>query len=167
MDVPVPKPSERRAAVALWGRLARVYSRQLRLAADHLRAWQLSPAQFDVLATVGGHEGLTQQELAERLLVTQGNITQHLDKLEQRGLLRRCREGRLKRLVLTPAGRQLCDTVVPAQEEFQAQQFAPLSPAEQRQLLQLLRKLMQAPPGESSPHQAAWLNLEGDSSSDI
>lgn len=167
MEAPMPKPNERRVAVALWGRLARVYSRQLRLATDHLRTWQLSPAQFDVLATVGGHEGLTQQELARRLLVTQGNITQHLDKLEQRGLLRRCREGRLKRLVLTPAGRQLCDVVVPAQEEFQAQQFAPLSPAEQRQLLKLLRQLMQAPTGESSSHHAAWLNLEGDSSSDI
>lgn len=136
-----PRLTERRIGVALWGRIARFYARQLRLAGAHLHEWGLSPAQFDVLATVGRHEGMTQQELAERLLVTQGNITQLLDKLEQRGLLRRCPEGRLKRVVLTEAGRQLHDAVVPTQEDFQAQQFASLSPAEQYQLLELLRKL--------------------------
>lgn len=136
--------TERRLGVALWGRLARFYERQLRLAGVHLRAWGLSTAQFDVLAQVGAHEGMTQQELAERLLVTQGNITQLLDKLERRGLLRRCPEGRLKRLVLTEAGRRLRDDVVPAQERFQAQQFAPLSLAERHQLLELLRKLQHA-----------------------
>lgn len=134
----------RRVGVALWGRIARFYARQLRLATAHLRQWGLSPAQFDVLATVGRHEGITQQELAERLLVTQGNITQLLDKLEQRGLLRRRPEGRLKRVVLTETGRQLHNAVVPAQEDFQAQQFAPLSRAEQQQLLALLRKLQHA-----------------------
>lgn len=136
--------TQRRVGVALWGRLARFYESQLRLASVHLRAWDLSPAQFDVLATVGRHEGITQQELAERLLVTQGNVTQLLDRLERRGLLRRCPEGRLKRLVLTEAGRQLHDTVVPAQEHVQARQFEPLSRAEQRQLLALLRKLQHA-----------------------
>jgi DNA-binding MarR family transcriptional regulator len=137
-------PTERRLGVALWGRLARFYERQLRLAGGHLRAWDLSVAQFDVLAQVGAHEGMTQLDLAERLLVTQGNITQLLDKLERRGLLRRCPEGRLKRLVLTEAGRRLRDAVVPAQERFQAQQFAPLSLAERHQLLVLLRKLQHA-----------------------
>ncbi len=136
--------AERRIGVALWGRLARFYERQMRLAAAHLHAWNLSAAQFDVLATVGRHEGMTQQELAERLLVTQGNITQLLDKLERRGLLQRCPDGRTKRLMLTDAGRQLHDDVVPAQERFQGQQFAPLSPAEQHQLLMLLRKLQHA-----------------------
>lgn len=136
--------AERRLGVALWGRLARFYERQLRLAGAHLRAWDLSTAQFDVLAQIGRHEGMTQLELAERLLVTQGNITQLLDKLERRGLLRRCPEGRLKRLVLTEAGRRIHDDVVPAQEHFQARQFTPLSLAERRQLLALLRKLQHA-----------------------
>lgn len=135
---------ERRTGVAIWGRLARFYERQLRLAGAHLQTWNLSAAQFDVLATVGRHEGMTQQELAERLLVTQGNITQLIDKLERRGLLQRCPEGRIKRLVLTDAGRQLHDVVVPAQERFQGQQFAPLSPTERHQLLTLLRKLQHA-----------------------
>jgi DNA-binding MarR family transcriptional regulator len=134
-------PSERRLGIALWGRVARFYARQLRLASTHLRGWDLSLAQFDALAMIGRHNGLTQQELAARLLVTQGNITQLLDKLERRGLLRRCPEGRVNRLVLTEAGKQLHDLVVPEQEDFQARQFGRLTFAEQRQLLGLLRKL--------------------------
>jgi DNA-binding MarR family transcriptional regulator len=137
-------PTARRLGDALWGRLARVYERQLRLTAEHLRAWDLSVAQFDVLAQVGRREGMTQHELAARLLVTQGNITQLLDRLERRGLLRRCPEGRIKRLALTDQGRRLSAEVVPAQERFQALQFAALSPEEQQRLLALLRTLQRA-----------------------
>jgi DNA-binding MarR family transcriptional regulator len=87
---------------------------------------------------------MTQHELAARLLVTQGNITQLLDRLERRGLLRRCPEGRIKRLALTDQGRRLSAEVVPAQERFQALQFAALSPEEQQRLLALLRTLQRA-----------------------
>ena len=147
---PASDGAQRRVGVALWARVARLYARNMRLAAERLRAWDLSVAQFDALAQVGAREGMTQQELAERLLVTQGNVTQLLDRLEARGLIRRCPDGRIKRLVLTEDGRRLHDAVVPAQERFQAEQFAALSRGEQHQLLTLLRKLEQgmgaAPP---------------------
>jgi DNA-binding MarR family transcriptional regulator len=133
--------AERRLGVALWARLARLYGRNIRLAEGRIRDWDLSVAQFDVLAQVGAHDGITQQELAQRLLVTQGNITQLLDKLERRGVIRRCRDGRLNRLALTETGRRLRDSAVPGQEQFQAEQFAALTFAERRQLLRLLRKL--------------------------
>ncbi|HEX8995852.1 MAG TPA: MarR family transcriptional regulator [Ktedonobacterales bacterium] len=138
---------QRRLGVALWARIARIYARNLRLGEGRMRAWDLSVAQFDVLAQVGAHEGLTQQELARRLLVTQGNITQLLDKLERRGLIRRCPDGRINRLVLTDAGRTLRDSVVPGQEQFQAEQFTALTAEEQRTLLRLLGKLQRAQRG--------------------
>jgi DNA-binding MarR family transcriptional regulator len=134
----------RRLGVALWARIARLYSRNMRLSASRLRAWDLNVAQFDVIAQIGAHEGLTQQELAKQLLVTEGNITQLLDKLEERGLIQRCRDGRIKRLVLTPTGVSLRARVVPEQEEFQASQFSALTFEEQRTLLALLGKLQRA-----------------------
>jgi DNA-binding MarR family transcriptional regulator len=135
---------QRRLGVALWTRLARVYGRNIRQTGGRLREWNLSVAQFDALAQIGAHEGIIQQELAQRLLVTQGNMTQLLDKLELRGLIRRCPDGRLKRLVLTEAGRRLRDSALPGQERFQAEQFAALTTAEQRTLLALLSKLERA-----------------------
>jgi DNA-binding MarR family transcriptional regulator len=127
-------------------RLARVYHKMDRATMERLRPWELSVAQFDVLAQVGAHEGLTQQELAAALLVTKGNICQLLDRLEGVGLVRRQQEGRANRLYLTEAGRTLHDQVVPAQEALVAERLAALTPDEQAALLGLLRKLDHAFP---------------------
>ncbi len=128
-------------SVLAWMRLARVFQKVDRASAEHLRAWGLSLAQFDVIAQVGSAQGITQQELADKLLVTKGNICQLLDRLEQRGLIRRRQEGRANHLFLTEAGQRLYEEIVPAQEAFIAGQFAALAPEEQAQLLAILRKL--------------------------
>ncbi|MBE3589429.1 MAG: MarR family transcriptional regulator [Firmicutes bacterium] len=148
----------RRLGLLLWFRLARAYGQNLRAAAAHLRRWDLTAAQFDVLAQVGAAEGITQGELARRLFVTQGNVAQLVARLEARGLLQREREGRVKRLRLTPAGRRLYSEVVPEQERLQAAQFEALSLEERRRLLALLRKLERArrsPPPASGGRGAA------------
>jgi DNA-binding MarR family transcriptional regulator len=93
------------------------------------------------LAQVGAAEGIMQQELADSLLVTKGNVCQLLDRLEGRGLILRRREGRTNRLFLTDKGRRLCNEVVPAHETLVAERFSALSPKEQTQLHELLRKL--------------------------
>lgn len=134
----------RKPGVLLWFRIARIYTRNLRAASDHLRPYGLSAAQFDILAHVGSSTALTQQDLARRMLVTEGNITQLLDKMQTRGLLARRREGRVNHLMLTAAGHTLYEQVRPEQERLQSRQFGPLSVAEQRQLLALLRKLERA-----------------------
>ncbi len=134
----------RSTAVAAWLRLVRVFQRVDHASVEHLRKWDLSVAQFDVLAKIGSAEGLTQQELADRLLVTKGNVCQLLDRMERGGLIERRQEGRANRLVLTPRGRSLFDRVVPAHEAVIAESLSPLTAEEQRQLLSLLRKLDRA-----------------------
>ncbi len=130
-----------RPSVMAWMRLARVFQKIDRASEVRLRPWNLNVAQFDVLARVGAAKGITQQELADRLLVTKGNISQLLDRLERRGLLKRCQEGRTNTLSLTEEGQQLYAQVVPAQEEMVAQHFSALTSQEVNQLLHLLRKL--------------------------
>src|SRR5689334_15111954 len=131
-------------SVLAWLRLFRVFQKIDRASSAHLRTWGLSTAQFDILARVGATRGITQQELADRLLVTKGNISQLLDRLERRGLLKRCQEGRTNTLSLTEEGQQLYAQVVPAQEEMVAQHFSALTSQEVNQLLHLLRKLDRA-----------------------
>ena len=134
---------EVRGAVAAWMRLARVYHKIDRRSAEAFRQAGLSTAQFDVLAQVGASEGCTQQELADRLLVTKGNVTQLLDRMEAHGWIERrpAKQGRGNLLYLTPAGQELRAAVLPAQERRIADLLAPLDPGEQRQLAALLRKL--------------------------
>lgn len=131
------------SAVVAWMRLARVYHKIDRRSAEAFRAAGLSTAQFDVLAQVGAREGCSQQELADRLLVTKGNVTQLLDKMESRGWIvrRPVTRGRGNELFLTEEGRRLRELVVPEQELRISTFLKSLDPVEIEQLGALLRKL--------------------------
>ena len=124
-----------------WLRLARVFQKIDTRSERFFRTHELNTAHFDVLAQVGVARGMTQQELADALLVTKGNISQLLSKLEQAGMIVRRQEGRTNCLFLTKQGQALFNVVVPQQEALIADLLAPLSDDEQRELLRLLRKL--------------------------
>jgi DNA-binding MarR family transcriptional regulator len=133
--------SLRSPAVLAWMRLLRIQQKVGRILTEDLKRADLNLAQFDTLAQVGAGEGITQQGLAESLLVTKGNVCQMLDRLERRGLLLRRPDGRANRLYLTDEGRRLFDEVVPDHEALVAAQFSALSSAEQRDLMRLTGKL--------------------------
>src|SRR5437016_3644164 len=131
----------RAASLLAWLRLVRVFQKVDRASTESLRYRQLSPAQLDVLAKVGSSEGISQQELADALLVTKGNVCQLLHKMEGSGLLERRPDGRVNRLFLTDQGRRLYDEVVPRHDAMLAEQFNTLSEPDQRALLRLLRQI--------------------------
>jgi DNA-binding MarR family transcriptional regulator len=137
-------PGIRRPALLAWLRLARVFAKIDRSSQDELRCSGLSLAQFDVLAHVGASEGMTQQELADALLVTKGNVCQLLDRMERSGLIERQQDGRSNRLFPTAEGRSMFVAVVPHHEDRIAEKFNVLSHDEQRELLRLLKKLDRA-----------------------
>ncbi|WP_028608761.1 MarR family winged helix-turn-helix transcriptional regulator [Paenibacillus harenae] len=125
----------------IWFRLSRVYNQSLKETHQHLKKWDLTAAQFDILAQVGAHNRLTQKQLADKLFVTKGNITQLLGKLEELGLVKREQEWKTKYVSLTKRGKSLFDKVVPVQEQFQASQYDGLDREEKKQLLGLLKKI--------------------------
>jgi MarR family transcriptional regulator, 2-MHQ and catechol-resistance regulon repressor len=136
--------SLRRPSVLAWLRLLRVSQKVERDLAGQLRLWGLNNAQFDVLAHVGAAEGMTQQELADSLLVTKGNVAQLLDRMERRGLIERRSQGRTNRLFLTDEGWLTFAEVVPAHEALIDERLSVLSEEEQKQLFELLRRLDRA-----------------------
>ena len=136
-----PPRQLRTRGLLAWLRLVRVFQKVDRAAADALRCRQLSPAQVDVLSKVGCSEGISQQELADALLVTKGNVCQLLDKMEGSGLLERRPDGRVNRLYLTDQGRRLHDDIVPGHDALLARHFSMLSECDQRELLRLLRQV--------------------------
>lgn len=67
-------------------------------------------AQLDILMNVHRHPGLSQHDLARRLLVGRSNITMLLPQLEKQGVLRRendPKDKRVMRLFLTEPGEKL------------------------------------------------------------
>src|SRR5215203_649493 len=133
---------ERDIGMIAWMRLARVYHLVDRATVELAKRFDLTTAQFDVIAQVGAKEGRTQQELADALLVTKGNITQLLDRLEERCLIeRRTEPGRRgKMLYLTDSGWRLNRQVVPAQETMISALFDRLSGDDRIELNRILRQ---------------------------
>jgi len=133
---------ERDIGMIAWMRLARVYHLVDRATVELVKRFDLTTAQFDVIAQVGAKEGRTQQVLADALLVTKGNITQLLDRLEERCLIeRRTEPGRRgKMLYLTDSGWRLNRQVVPAQETMISALFDRLSGDDRIELNRILRQ---------------------------
>ncbi len=122
-----------------WLRLVRVFQRVDRATTEYGRGHDITTAQLDVLARVGSSEGISQQRLADALLVTKGNICQLLDKMEASELIERRPEGRVNRLFLTAKGRAIFQEVVPGHDELIVHLLSALSADEQATLLRLLR----------------------------
>jgi MarR family transcriptional regulator, organic hydroperoxide resistance regulator len=96
------------AAIRVWFRLARLSSLGKSVTAEKISVLDLSVPQCDVLTTLTEREGISQQELAQRLYVTKGNISGLLDRLERLGLVeRRATPGdrRQYAIALTETGR--------------------------------------------------------------
>ena len=67
----------------------------------------LRAGQLDVLMNIYRHPGLSQHDVARRVLVARSSITMLLPQLERQGLIRRegdARDKRVMRLFLTEAG---------------------------------------------------------------
>ena len=118
----------RNPALRAWMRMLRLSQKVVQPAsAETLRSLGLNPAEFDILDHLAAREGLTQQELADALLVTKGNMTYHLCRMEERGLVDRRPEGRKNRLYLTGESRRLLEEALPEHEELLDERFSGLS----------------------------------------
>ncbi len=62
----------------IWLRMMRFTHQSNLLSNDFLKQFNLTTAQFDVLNQIAAFEPLTQGELAKRVTVTEGGITQML-----------------------------------------------------------------------------------------
>jgi len=99
---------------------------------------------LDLLVCLYRSGGLPLSQIAERLLVTGGNVTGIVDRLEREGYVYRQRDEHDRRRIyarLTPQGERICREVLPAYERTVEQVMSALSPEERRQLTHLLRKL--------------------------
>jgi DNA-binding MarR family transcriptional regulator len=130
-----------------WVQMVRTFYRISKLIVSAVAQHNLTMPQFDILATLRFSEGVTQQELAERLLVTKGNVCGVLDRLEAVKWLERrqdAKDGRANRLYLTAAGRRKIDAVLPDHDAQVIQSMRTLSSADVKSLRRLLTELERA-----------------------
>jgi len=124
--------------------LATCYQAFGAFSAANVRQLGLTPAQFDVLATLGNTAGMSCRELGERTLITKGTLTGVLDRLAARRLNRRSPSDQDRRSVfvqLTPAGEALFARVFPSHMAHLRPAFAELNADELETLEALLGRL--------------------------
>ena len=132
------------SAVLTWADMVRVYETMQRHLMAHLCKYDLTTAQYDVLAQLSQKPGITQQALAEDLIVTKANITGIIDRMSARGLVeRRCDpdDRRSNLLYLTAEGERLANEAVPAFGEFVREHMSGISSGQMSSLREILRAL--------------------------
>lgn len=108
--------------------LAECYHAFSRQSGAHIRnRTDLTPSQFDIIATLGNTAGMTFKELGEKTLITKGTLTGVVDRLEEKGLVTRTmlKEDRRSTIVkLTRKGENEFKRVFTPQVEFGKRSFA-------------------------------------------
>lgn len=131
----------RALTATFFGVMQRMKQHSARKAAE----WDMSVAQVRALYAL--REPLSMRELAERLYLDPSNLTALVDRLEALGLVERQADPddrRVKRLVITHKGTRLSDEIIGAVFE-ESPVFDLLDEPEQRELLDLLTRLVEAP----------------------
>jgi MarR family 2-MHQ and catechol resistance regulon transcriptional repressor len=115
-------------------------------AAAHAASHGLTMAEFAVLEALYHKGDLLLGELQRKILVSTGGITYLVDRLERKRLVRRleCPTDRRARYAsLTADGSALIERIFPEHTAWLEQAVAGLTQAEQRTVIELLRKLGQ------------------------
>ena len=130
--------------LAGWIALARCYFTFARSVTSRITEYGLTAPQFGILEALLHLGPLSLGELADKLLVTGGNVTYVMDRLEEQGLVYRDRSGEDRRVVqakLTPEGRRVISDVFPQHASFVSELVSELESEEQETLRELLKKL--------------------------
>jgi MarR family transcriptional regulator, 2-MHQ and catechol-resistance regulon repressor len=124
--------------------LVRCYQAFEQYSASHVRAMGLTPAQFDIIATLGDTPGMTFKELGEKALITKGTLTGVVDRLEDKGLVKRValpQDGRCSVVMLTRAGEREFKRIFLAHVDHMGKAFGKVRVADLDALRVKLREL--------------------------
>lgn len=132
------------SSMSAWLFLVRVYDKMQRHLMDHLNNYDLTLAQYDVLALLSQEQGITQQALAQKLLVTKGNVCGLIDRMSAHGLVERRSDPEDRRpnlLHLTAEGERLAKEAVPAYSQFVREHMSGLTSQQLATLREILLTL--------------------------
>lgn len=97
-----------------------------------------------MLTTLAADPGVSQAELARRVMVKPQSMSESLSRLAEAGLIARgnVEPGLAARVQLTDKGRKLLTKAYPVIEEYHRESFAALTSAERAEFARMLKKLI-------------------------
>jgi len=133
------------AKLSLGYQIRYAYRAFVKALAEELGPHRVTTSQWSALRVLWQNEGLSQVQLAQRMMVEKASLTPVLAAMEAGGLITRSRNPDDKRKIsisLTVAGRRLKEKVLPLGARINKRATRGLSAAESDQLLALLDKVM-------------------------
>lgn len=124
--------------------LAECYQAFEQFSNKKIREFNLTPSQFDIIATLGNTDGFCCRELGEKTLITKGTLTSVLDRMIAKGLVERIvspQDRRYQIVRLTPTGQTLFMTIFPEQCLYLDQKMAALPETEKIEITNMLNRL--------------------------
>jgi MarR family transcriptional regulator, transcriptional regulator for hemolysin len=109
-----------------------------------LKAFDISPEQWTLIFRIVHNDGLTQRELSDSTYKDQANVTRIVYRLEHKGILKRTRNAKDKRIInifATPLAKEIVQKVVPLSQQHNHNLAKGLSKEEHELLLALLHKV--------------------------
>ena len=140
----VEREATQAAALKLFVVLARAHNAVNDQMSSSMAQLGLTNTEFAILEVLHHKGPLLLGEIQRKILVTSGGITYLVDRLAEKGLVKReeCPSDRRARYaVLTPAGDALIRRIFPDHARRIDEAMSGLTPAEQETATQLLRKL--------------------------
>ena len=126
-----------------WLQLIRSYEHLHGQVASLLQERGLTVAQFEVLSSLASAHCGNQQELADRLGMTKGNLVGLIDRLSERGWVEREQvpgDRRVNRIRITEAGKTFIHAVLPEQAKVVEAMLSALDDTEVVALKDMLKK---------------------------
>ncbi|MCM3746429.1 MarR family transcriptional regulator [Paenibacillus pasadenensis] len=124
--------------------LMRSYNWVTKIVNDNIKNYGLIPTEFGILEALYHKGSMPLQQIGEKVLVSSGNLTYIVDKLEKKGLLVRKSSSTDRRVIyaeLTEEGERLLDENFPKHRDVIRSSVDGLNEEEKKQAAMLLKKL--------------------------
>lgn len=124
----------------------RTYSMLMRFSDRFFSKYGVTDIQFNILMTLKDYprNGLTQNELSEKLIVSKSNTVGLIDRLEKIGMVKReahAKDRRINQIFLTQKGKKLIDEVYTPYFEEVDKLINPLSTQEKKSVISAMEKI--------------------------
>jgi DNA-binding MarR family transcriptional regulator len=143
--VPAPPP----ARLPLWSRpgylVRRLHQIHSALFAEECRAFNFTPVQYGLMTALLHYPGSDQATLGAEMGIDRTNVADVLERLAERGLVRRAKSERDRRMMqayLTRKGETLTREMYGAMQRAQERLLAPLPEAERERFMAMLVTLI-------------------------
>jgi MarR family transcriptional regulator, 2-MHQ and catechol-resistance regulon repressor len=124
--------------------LSKAYKTIMDRATKDMKRHGLSPSEFMILEVIYAKRRIPLQQIGEKILITSGSITYNIDKLEEKGLLKRVPSAEDRRIIyaeITEQGDAWFGQIFPQHADVIHGLLGTLNAEEKQTAIELLKKL--------------------------